>query len=281
MRIYISADMEGVCGVAAVGHVQPTHAEYQRMRRLMTADVNAAIQGALDAGATDVVVSDGHGPMTNILIEELHPAARLISGSNRLLGQMEGIDDPSGFDAVFFVGYHQREGGGDGVLNHTLIGRLVYEVRLNGEPVDEAAINGALAGAFGVPVALVTGDDAVCADAERRFEGVVTAPVKGALDRVTAVSLSLERARALIQGRAGAAVEAVRRGQVQPYRIEGPVTFEVDFKRTACARVCTLFPGVERRGPRTVAVTAGDVVTAFKQFWGCLILGLASEDGLL
>lgn len=281
MRIFISADMEGISGVAVGAHVQPGHAEYQRMRRLMTADVNAAVQGALDAGAEHVVVSDGHGPMTNLLIEELHPAADLISGSNRLLCQMEGIDDPAGFDAVFLVGYHQREGGGDGILNHTLMGRLVYEVRLNGEPVDEAAINGAIAGAFGVPVALVTGDDAVCADAESRFEGVLTAPVKQALDRVTARSLGLERARALIQGRAGAAVEAVRRRQVQPYRVEPPVTFEVDFKRTACARACTLFPGVERRGPRTVAVTAGDVVMAFKQFWGCLVLGLASEEGLL
>lgn len=281
MRIFISVDMEGITGVAAGRHVNPESREYDRFRRLMTHDANAAVQGALDAGADQVVVCDGHGPMTNLLIEELHPAARLISGSNRLLGQMEGIDDPGGFDAVFFVGYHQREGGGDGILNHTLIGRIVYEVRLNGEPVDEAAINGALAGAFGVPVALVTGDNAVCEDAERRFEGVITAPVKKAIDRVTGLSMGVERARALIQGRAGAAVEAVRRGQVEPYRVEPPVTFEVDFKRTACARVCTLFPGVDRRGPRTVAVTAGDVVTAFKQFWGCLILGLACEEGLL
>lgn len=155
---------------------------------------NAAIEGALAGGATNIVVSDGHGPMINLLIEDLHPAARLISGSNKLLGQMEAID--RGFDVAFFVGYHQREGGGDGVLNHTYLGRFVYEIRLNGEPVDEAAVNAGLAGAFGVPVGLVTGDDQVCAEAQRRLRGVVTAPVKEALDRFVGLSLGVQHVRA-------------------------------------------------------------------------------------
>jgi D-amino peptidase len=279
MRVYLSADMEGVTGVAVGPHVRPGDPAYDRFRKLMTHDVNAAIEGALAGGATEVIVSDGHGPMTNILIEELHPAARLISGSNKLLGQMEGID--SGVDAAFFVGYHQREGGGDGILNHTLIGRVVYEVRVNGEPADEALINAGLAGAFGVPVALVTGDSAVCADAARRLPGVVVAPVKDALDRVTGLSLTPGRAQALIRERAQAATQAVQAGRVPPYRPPVPVTFEVDFKRTACAHMATLFPGVERRGPRTIAVTDGDYVRAFKQFWGCLILGMATEEGVL
>jgi len=139
VRVYISVDMEGITGVAVGKHVTPGEKEYDRFRRLMTQDANAAIEGALAAGATEVVVSDGHGPMTNLLIEELHPAARLLSGSNKLLGQMEAID--RGFDVAFFVGYHQREGGGDGVMNHTYLGRFVYEIRLNGEPVDEPYLN--------------------------------------------------------------------------------------------------------------------------------------------
>lgn len=279
MRIYISVDMEGITGVAVGKHVRPGEKDYDRFRKLMTQEANAAIEGALSAGAAECVVSDGHGPMTNILVEDMHPAARLISGSNKMLCQMEGID--GGFDAVFLVGYHQREGGGDGILNHTLIGRIVYEVRLNGEPADEAAINAGLAGAFGVPVALVTGDHAVCADAQRRLPGVVVAPVKEALDRVVAFTSTPERAHALIRERAQEAVEAVRAGRVAPYRVTAPVTFEVDFKRTACAHMPTLFPGVERRGPRTIAVTDGDYVRAFKQFWGSLIIGMAVEEGLL
>jgi D-amino peptidase len=279
MRVYVSVDMEGVTGVAVGKHVDPGHAEYGRFRRIMTQDANAAIEGALSAGATEVVVSDGHGPMTNVLIEELHPAARLISGSNKLLGQMEGVD--GGFGAAFFVGYHQREGGGDGILNHTLLGRLVYEIRVNGEAVDEAAINAGIAGAFDVPAALITGDAAVCAEAERRLRGIVTAPVKDAIDRYVGLSLGVQKGQALIRERAADAVRAVQAGRIAPYRVAAPITFEVDFKRTAPARMATLFPGVERRGPRTIAITDHDYIRAFKQCWGCLILGMASAEGIL
>ncbi len=279
MRVYLSVDMEGITGVAVGKHVRPGEKEYDRFRKLMTLDANAAIEGCLAAGATDIVVSDGHGPMTNVLIEELHPAARLMSGSNKLLAQMEGID--GGFGAALFVGYHQREGGGDGILNHTLLGRLVYEVRLNGEPVDEAAINAALAGAFNVPVALVTGDSAVCADAQRRLPGVTVAVVKDAVDRVVGLSMTPERAHALIRERAKTAVDSVRAGRVQPHKVAMPVTFEIDFKRTACAHMNTLFPGIKRLGPRTISITDTDFVRAFKLFWGSLIVGLATEDGLL
>ncbi|MDR7418167.1 MAG: M55 family metallopeptidase [Armatimonadota bacterium] len=279
MRIYLSVDMEGITGVAAAKHVQPGERDYDRFRKLMTQDANAAIEGALATGATEVVVSDGHGPMTNLLIEELHPAARLMSGSNKLLGQMEGID--GGFDAAFLVGYHQREGGGDGILNHTFIGRVVYEVRINGDPADEAAVNTGLAGAFGVPVALVTGDQTVCADAERRIPGVVTAPVKEAFDRYVGLSLTPERSRALIRERATEAVRAVQAGRIVARRPPSPVTFEIDFKRTAPAHMATLFPGVERRGPRTIAITDTDYVRAFKLAWGCMIVAMASAEGIL
>jgi len=279
VKIYISVDMEGIAGVAAAKQVQPDQKEYERFRRLMTQEANAAVEGALAGGAREVVVSDGHGPMTNILVEELHQDARLLSGSNRLLCQMEGIDQT--FAAVFFIGYHQREGGGDGILNHTLLGRIVQEVRLNGEPADEAAINGGLAGVFGVPVALVSGDTAVCAEAERRLRGVLVAPVKEGLDRYAGLSVTPQKAQALIRERAREAVAAVRAGRMNPYRVELPVTFEVDFKRTAPGRMATLFPGVERRGPRTIAITDNDYVRAFKLFWGCLIVGMASFEGLL
>jgi D-amino peptidase len=279
MRIYMSVDMEGITGVAVGKHVAPGDSEYGRFRRIMTHDANAAVEGALSAGATDVVVSDGHGPMTNLLVEELHPSARLISGSNKLLAQMEGVD--GGFQAAFFVGYHQREGGGDGILNHTLLGRLVYEIRINGEPVDEAAINAGIAGAFGVPAALITGDSSVCAEAERRLRGIITAPVKDAFDRYVGISLGVQRSQALIRERAAEAVRAVQAGRIAPHRVAPPVTFEVDFKRTAPARMATLFPSIERRGPRTIAITDTDYIRAFKQTWGCLILGMASADGIL
>lgn len=279
MRVYISVDMEGIAGVAAAKHVMPQEHDYGRFRRLMTQEANAAVEGALAGGAQEVVVSDGHGPMTNILVEELHPEARLLSGSNRLLGQMEGID--KSFGAAFFIGYHQREGGGDGILNHTFLGKIVQEVRLNGEPADEAAVNAGIAGAFGVPVALVAGDTAVCAEAGRRLPGVLVAPVKEGFDRYTGLSVTPQKAQSLIRDRARDAVQAARAGRLSPYRVPLPVTFEVDFKRTAPARMATVFPGVDRRGPRTIAITDQDYLRAFKLFWGCLIIGLAVFEGLL
>src|SRR5436309_8824452 len=160
---------------------------------------------------------------------------------------MEGIDPWCA--AVFFVGYPQREGGGDGVLNHTLLGRIVQEVRLNGEPADEAAINGGLAGVFGVPVALVTGDAAVCAEAERRLRGVLVAPVKEGFDRYAGLSITPEKAQAMIRERAREAMDAVRAKRVTPYKVTLPVTFEVEFNRTAPARMTTLFPGWRGGGP--------------------------------
>lgn len=275
MNVYISVDMEGIAGVVAIQHLGGS-GDYERFRHLMTQEANAAVQGAIDGGAQTIVVADGHGPMTNILIEELHEAAELISGNNRPITQVTGIED--GFDVLFFVGYHQREGGGDGVLNHTMLGRTIYEVRINGEPADEAAINGAVAGVYNVPVALMTGDDQVCGDAQSRFPGIVTAPVKHALDRYAARSLSAKRAQALIRQRAHEAMEVVKAGNVSPYIVETPVTIEVDFKVTPSANATQYMPGVTRIGPRSISVTADDLVRAIETFQIAARYGMQTSE---
>lgn len=220
MKIYISADMEGISGVAANMQLKK-ESEYQRFRRLMTADVNAAIKGAFAGGATEVVVCDGHGNMSNILIEELDPRAQLISGNNRVMCQMEGIDDS--FAGVFFVGYHGREGGSErGVINHTLSGGSVAEIRINGQPVGEAEMNAGVAGFHRVPVLLVTGDDVVVEEVRRFAPGVHTAVVKVGVDRLAARLLPLKEARQMIRRQAEAAVRG--RKWIQPWVVEGPVT---------------------------------------------------------
>lgn len=179
------------------------------------------------------------------------------------------------------VGYHAREGGGDGVVNHTLLGRTVYEIRVNGQPVDEAGLNAGIAGAYGVPIALLTGDDVVTADAEARFPGVATAAVKRAIDRYTAESLGVEESHALIRARAKEAVARLKSARPAPYDPGRPYRFEVDFKGTAAAHMCALFPQVERVGARTIAITDDDYVRGFKQLWGCLIVGMGTINGLL
>jgi D-amino peptidase len=279
MKVFISCDMEGVTGVAVGKNCNPSDPSYQRFRKLMTADVNVAIEGAASAGATEFLVVDSHGPMTNILIEELDPRAELISGSNKHFCQMEGID--TGWDGAFFLGYHAMEGGGDGVINHTLMGVAVSELRCNGKVIGETGLNAGLAGHFGVPVALISGDNVVAEEARELLGDVETAVTKQAINRHTARLLSVEKSQAAIRERAATAVRRLQTGAFQPYRVPGPITFEVDFKTTDAAHMVCLFPTVKRLASKTVSITADDYPTAFKLLWGTLILGAKVMGGVL
>lgn len=278
VKIYVSADMEGVSGVTHGAQCRPNHPDYGRFRRLLTAEVNAAIEGALAGGATDVVVNDGHLTMTNLVIEELHPAAELISGSNKVVGQMEALD--AGFDGVFFVGYHQGDGRGDGVISHTLMSAALRRVLVNGIEVDEAQLNARLAGAHGVPVLLLTGDDLVCATAEESFPGVVVAPVKRAIDRLAAQNLPVERARNLIRERAQRATRLAREAPPAPITVDGSTRITIEFRSTSAAHFATTLPLVERTGPTTIVIEHDAFPDAFRHFWGLATLGLSVQDGI-
>jgi len=155
MKLLIAADMEGVTGVVSWDHVDARTAEYQRFRRLMTADVNAAVEGALAAGAGDILVTDGHASSGNLLIEELHPQARLNTGTPSPFSMVQCAQD--GLDAALFVGYHARVGTVHAILDHTWSSARVADVWLNGRPVGETGLNAAVCGAYGAPVLLVTG----------------------------------------------------------------------------------------------------------------------------
>ncbi|WP_188647181.1 M55 family metallopeptidase [Marinithermofilum abyssi] len=277
MKIYISADMEGISGVATQMQLKK-ESEYQRFRHLMTADVNAAIEGAFEGGATEVVVCDGHGNMSNILIEELDPRAELISGNNRVMCQLEGLDDS--FDGLFLVGYHGREGGSErGVLNHTLAGGCIQEIRWNGCPMGEAEINATVAGFYGVPALLVTGDDVVAEEAGRLIPGIETAVVKAGVDRFAARLMPPQKARSLIREKASAALQ--KREKISPLAGEVPVTVDMDFSSTNQALMTTTMPGVELIRPKTIRFTAGDCVTAYKWMWAAIIIGMAASQGVL
>lgn len=277
MRVFISADMEGVCGITHGAQCRPTHSDYSRFRKLLTEEVNAAAQGALAGGASEIVVNDSHYMMTNLLVEDLDPSVSLISGSNKLLAQMEGIDET--FGCVFFVGYHEGDGEGDGVINHTLMSSTIRRVRLNGELVDEALINAAVAADFGVPVALVTGDDRVCEFVSTRIPTVESAPVKRPTDRLSAQHLPIQAARALIRERAETAVRNAS-GGLPHQKLARPVRFDVEFRSTSSANMCTLFPGVARTGPTSISIERPSAVEAYKFFWGLGIVGMAVQDGV-
>lgn len=274
MKIYISVDMEGGSGVASAQHMKDNG--YTRMRKVLTQDVNAAIEGAFEAGATDVVVNDAHGNMTNILIEELDERAELISGSNKHLCQMEGIDES--FAAAFFIGYHAHEGNADGIMNHTIAGGVSTEIKRNGVVVGETAINAGIAGAYGVPVVLVAGDNVVCEEARGFLGDIETVVVKEAIDRFAAKLLPLKKSQRLIREAAKRAIENL--GTVQPHTIEGPIEFELTTKLTSQANMASMFPCVERRGPKIIAVVSNCYLQAYKQLWGCLILAMSTSRGV-
>lgn len=262
MRIYISVDMEGVAGVVHEDQTNPLDPrcapEYARFCRLMTDEANAAIRGAFAGGATAVVVNDSHWTMRNLLAEALDERAELISGDPKPLSMMEGIGD--GQDAVFLVGYHAMAGTAPAVLDHTYTDR-VAGAWLNGRPVGELGLNACLAGSWGVPVALVTGDHAVCAEAEEWLGSeVTTVAVKAAIGRGAARSLAPAEACRRIEAAAARAVAQPGR----PVSPPAPGTIEVEFRFTAQAELAELVPGSARTGPRRVAWTGAEYREVFR-----------------
>ncbi|MGG5254359.1 M55 family metallopeptidase [Neobacillus sp. SM06] len=277
MKIFISADMEGISGVAANQQLK-TNSEYQRFRKLMTLDVNAAIEGAFNGGATEVVVADGHGNMSNILIEELDSRARLVSGNNRVMCQLEGLDET--FDGIMFVGHHGREGGSDvTVISHTLAGICVNEMKINGKVVGETEMNSFVAGAFGVPPLFISGDDAYVKEVKETLPEVEAAVVKRAVDRFAAELIHPETARAEIRTKAEAAVRKIK--EAKPLKVNGPITFEIEFKGPQQAKMTTTLPTVELTGPKSIRFTCDDIVTAYKHMWGCVIIAMTATNGVL
>ncbi|MGH7536401.1 MAG: M55 family metallopeptidase [Gemmatimonadales bacterium] len=262
MRVYISVDMEGVAGVVhedQTDQTDPRHAgEYNRFRRLMTAEANAAIEGALAAGGTGVVVNDSHWLMRNLLAEDLHPAAELLSGGPKARSMVEGIE--AGFDAALFIGYHARAGTLHATIDHTYTSR-VHEARLNGRPAGELAINAALAGTYGVPIALVSGDQALAAEARELLgDSVETVTVKHAVGRFAARSVAPAEACRLIREGTKAALGRPH----QPLRLAVPVRLEVEFALTQMADMAELVPGSVRTGGRTLEYIHDDYREVFR-----------------
>ena len=251
MKIFISADIEGVAGVVVPAQGAPGNVEYERARRLMTEEVNAAIAGAYDGGATEVVVNDSHGPMINLLPELLDPRADLILGRPKPTYMCAGLD--SSFAAVFFTGYHSGAGQ-NGVLSHTVNGFAFTGIRVNKIDCAEATLYGAYAGSLGVPVALLTGDDQLEKQCAKLFPGAQMAVVKTALGQRAARAMSPTNARALIRAAASAALRDI--GTCEPYVIGAPYRLELDLSSVALADLVAGIPVATRIAPRTVGFKA-------------------------
>ncbi|MGQ0538061.1 MAG: M55 family metallopeptidase [Gemmatimonadaceae bacterium] len=270
LKVYISVDMEGVAGVVASSQTGPSGHDYAWARRLMTGEANAAIAAAFDAGATEVLVNDSHGPQTNLHPDEVDPRAALITGQPKPLGMTQGLD--STFDAAIYIGYHAHAAEAQSVLGHTFSGALRH-VRLNNQEVGEYGLNGMVAGHFGVPVVLISGDDKVAAEAAAFFPGIETVIVKYGIAMSAARTLHPEEARKRIT--AGVRAALGRRASIRAARLTTPITLEIELAQMAYADAASLIPGMTRVNGLTVRYVAPDAVTAYRV--ARLIMALARD----
>ncbi len=264
MRILIACDMEGITGVTRWEHCEPDHAEYTRFRKLMTADVNAVIEGALDAGADEIFVADGHHSGQNLLIEELDERAVYNAGTSSPWSMMNGIDGQ--IDAVLFVGYHAKAGSAGAILAHTW-SNDVFDLRINGQSHGEFGLNTLIAGYFSVPAIFVSGDQMIAQEATAFVPGIETAVVKQANGYFSGSCLPPEQTQRLLTESARTAVRNFSQSSApKPVKSTGPVDIAVEFTHPHMAETAARMPGAERRSGRSVGITCQDLPQAFLAF---------------
>jgi D-amino peptidase len=257
-KVYISVDMEGISGVNGEDQTSAGQPEYGRARKLMAEDANAAIRGAFDGGATEVVVNDSHGSQRNLLPEDLDPRARLISHSFKRYGMMEGLDDS--FDAIIFVGYHAKADSPRGLFAHTGSG-VLRDLQINGRSVGEGGMNAALAAWYGVPVVSVSGDDVAVAEVKAIVPGIKTVAVKRAINMRAAELRPLQQARRDIQDAARDGVAAAKKPA--PHR-QGPYRVSLQYRNFTFPEVATAFKEIELVAPDMIAFSRDTMPEAYR-----------------
>jgi D-amino peptidase len=264
LRIYISADMEGIVGVVTGDQLGPTGFEYQRFREFMTQEVNAAIEAALAGGADEIVVSDSHGNGENLLIEKLPKNITVVRSWPRPLGMMQGIDET--FAGAIFIGYHASTTNPEGVRAHTLSSATLADVRLNGVSVPEAGINAAIAGQFNVPVIMISGDDAAVKEVTALLGDVEGAVVKWNYGFHSARTIMPGAAYDLIREKVKKAMGRIN--TFKPYKVATPIQVDVRFKNYRPAEVLSYLSTVKRTDAHSIRFQGKDAteVSRFLQF---------------
>ncbi|UCH93259.1 MAG: M55 family metallopeptidase [Candidatus Aminicenantes bacterium] len=270
LKVFISVDMEGIWGVV---HYEQTYSDssgYSEARKWMAEDVNAVVEGLLEAGAVEIVVNDSHGGMRNIIADLLHPKASLISGTPKPLAMMAGIDNS--FDACIFIGYHAKAGTASAILDHTISGGSVRAIKINGIEMPELGLNGAIAGYFNVPVIMISGDDQTCKQAKSILGNeIVTVAVKEGLGRYAAKLLPAGEARRRLQESAKQAL--LKRNKIPPFKLKPPFNIELEFLKSSQVEMPLLVPQVKRISPRAVAFSSNDFLEGFNLLRALISLG--------
>ena len=271
MKLYIVADMEGATGIVHRDQLMAEGgAPFVAGCKLLTGDVNAVVEGAVSEGVTEVVVSEGHANMRNILLEDLHPAARLVRGpalwQNKPHCQVAALDDT--FQLAFFVGFHSRAGTPKGLLSHTWAGAIVHEITVNGKVMGETALNAALCGAVGVPVGLVCGADDLAREAKEDLGDVEVAVTKRTLGTNIAECWGPKATAPVLQDAARRAVRRARGNSFRPMVVASPVTAELEtHRREMVDRMLQAAPDLVRVGERRVQTVQANVSDALSVLW--------------
>jgi len=260
LKIYISADMEGVVGAVTGDQLGPQGFEYNRFREFMTEEVKTATEAAFEAGATEIVISDSHGNGENLLIEKLPKNVTVVRSWPRPLMMMQGIDES--FDGAIFIGYHTSTTNMAGVRAHTISSARLADVRLNGVSMSEAGINAAIAGHFNVPVIMISGDDAIVKEASDMLGPIEGAVVKWAYGFHSARTLTPEAAYDVIREKVKRAI--VRIKDFKPYRVKEPVQLDVRFKSYRPSELLGYLSIVERTDSHSIRFKGRDIVEVSK-----------------
>ena len=271
-NIFVSIDMEGISGIVDWSEVNHSESEYSFARKLMVGDLNSAIEGALESGVTEVVVSDAHGRMRNLRPEDVHESAYLVRGSPKPNAMMEGISED--FDAALYVGYHSMKGTKNGVMCHTISGGAVDGIWINGRETGEFGLNSALAGSYGVPSIFLAGDKAATEEAENFVEGISTATVKWAVGRYAAKCLHPIESGKLIKSKVK---QALSKKLPPPRVVDEPVEVKIRFTSSTMCDVVDLMPSFERIEGRTMRGAFQDYRTAVSALRAGIYLAGAAE----
>jgi D-amino peptidase len=264
LKVYISVDMEGIAGIVTADQLIPTGFEYERARQFMTGEALAAVAGAKDAGATQIVVSDSHGNGENLLIDKFPPDVTIIRSWPRPLMMMEGID--SSFEAAVFIGYHASTTNLAGVRAHTISSAHLAAVLLNGVAMPESGINAAIAGYYGVPVVAISGDNVAVGEAQALIGSMEGAVVKQAISFHAAATMTPDAAQSLVRQKVKAGVQ--RRASLRPYIVKAPVRLDVTFKNYTPAEMLSFLPNVQRTTSHGIRFDGRDIlqVSRFLEF---------------
>ena len=255
-KVLISVDMEGITGVVTGEQLGPSGFEYARFREFMTAEAVAAVEAAKESGATEILVVDAHGNGQNLLIERFPQDVRIIRSWPRPLMMVEGVD--STFSAVIFIGYHSSTTNPQGVRAHTISSANYAAVELNGVAMSEASINAAIAGHFGVPVVMISGDDAAVAEAQKIIGPIEGAVVKRSLSFHSANTMTPAAGQALIREKVKAGL--AKRASLRPYVLPKPIRLDLTYKSYTPAEIAAYLPGVTRRNAHAIGFTGRDMV---------------------